>query len=455
MQISLVARGFIICTALVLSCQSSLAASATVDTLRVWRAPDHTRVVFDVSNAVQHKIFTLKNPERLVIDINNTDLRAGLSPPDFKGTTIQGIRSGRPSTGVLRLVLDLNQSINPRSFVLAPNNVYGHRLVVDLYNRFDQSTPSPISPLTPVRSEPLPKSTASVTTVPSTSIPVIAIDAGHGGEDPGAIGKRRTREKKVTLQIAKQLKKLIDADPQLNSVLTRKSDYYISLRGRTRLARKAQADVFISIHADAAPRRSVRGSSVYTLSSRGASSEMAKLLANKANASDLVGGVSMRDKDKVLAKVLWDLSMTKTKSDSAVLGKSVLRELSRVGPVLKPKLEHAGFAVLKSADIPSILVETAFISNPKEEKLLKTRSHQKKLARAIYHGVKRYLNQSDTIVSSTPTKPVIHRVRRGESLSLIAARYNVSVKNLKKTNHLKTSVVRIGQRLKIPENSDS
>lgn len=410
------------------------AAPVVVKNLRLWRAPDHTRVVFDLSDKVQHKVLTLGNPDRLVIDLDDAEAIGALAAKNYEGPFLQRIRMGNPEPNVLRIVFDLKRKVRPRTFVLKPNQIYGHRLVVDLYSK-DQAATLPAPP---------PSAPAA------RSYSIVAIDAGHGGEDPGTVGRRhRTREKDVTLSVAKELKKLVDRDPKLRSVMIRRGDYYISLRKRTAIARQHQADVFVSIHADAYPKSTrVRGSSVYALSQTGASSEEARWLADKENAADLVGGVSLKDKDDLLARVLLDLSMTKTVSDSLSLGGSILNELGRLGKLHRSRVEQAGFVVLKSPDMPSVLVETAFLSNPSEEKLLRSRSHQRKLANAIYGGVKRYLRQ--TPMQFKTAAATTHTVVKGDSLSKIALRYRVSIASLKRANKLKSDTVRIGQKLKIP-----
>lgn len=406
------------------------ASAVTVEDLRLWRAPDHTRVVLDLSEQVEHRISVLGNPDRVVIDLHSAAASTALNSRTVDDPLLIRVRVGTPKPNVLRFVLDLKQKARPRSFALTPNEIYGHRLVVDLYDSAQQS--QPVAP---------PPSTAR------RSYFVVAIDAGHGGEDPGAIGRRRTKEKNITLNVALELKRLIDADPQLRAVMVRRGDYYISLRERTAIARRNQADVFISIHADAFPKSaSVSGSSVYALSQRGASSESARWLADKENAADLIGGVSLRDKDDLLAQVLWDLSMTKTVSESLSLGGSVLSELGRLGKLHRKRVEQAGFAVLKSPDMPSILVETAFLSNPNEEKLLNSTAHQHRVARAIYQGVRRYLGQRPLHLDG----PTVHVVVAGDSLSKIALRYRVSVASIKKANNMTGDTVRIGQKLKIP-----
>ena len=409
------------------------AAPVVVKNLRLWRAPDHTRLVFDLSSQTQHRVLVLGNPDRLVIDLDQAETAGAFDRQDYDGPFLKRIRTGRPSPDVLRIVLDLKQPIKPRTFVLKPNDVYGHRLVVDLYNR--QKSVSPVTAKSVPESRPY---------------SIIAIDAGHGGEDPGTVGRKyRTREKDLTYKVAAELKQLIDQDKLLRPVMIRRGDYYVSLRNRTSIARREQADLFVSIHADAYPKAaSVRGSSVYALSQRGASSEAARWLANKENAADLIGGVSLRDKDDLLAKVLWDLSMTKTTSESLILGESVLHELGRVGRLHRKQVEQAGFAVLKSPDMPSILIETAFLSNPTEEKLMRTHAYRQKLASAIYKGIKGYLKQKP--LQFVPRTPAIHVVRKGDSLSVIALRYRVSMASIRRANNMRTDTVRIGQKLKIP-----
>jgi len=292
---------------------------------------------------------------------------------------------------------------------------------------------------------------------------IVAIDAGHGGEDPGATGRRGTREKDIVLQIARKLRELINKKPGMKAVMIRNGDYYISLRGRTKKARKANADIFISIHADAFKNTKAHGSSVFILSSRGASSEAAKWLAKKENQADLVGGVSLDDKDDMLAKLLLDLSQTATIEASNSVASRVMKGLKKVGKTHKNSVERAGFAVLKSPDIPSLLVETGFISNPKEEKLLKSAAYQKKMAQAILNGVdgyfKRYPLPGSVYAKQINVKPVKtrmtsgnikHKVIRGDTLSGLSKRYQVSILSIKKNNSIKNNTLHLGKVLKIP-----
>ena len=415
-------------------------APVTVQNLRLWQAPDNTRLVFDLSAPVEHRLFMLRAPDRIVIDMDKAQLLGALPEFDFSGPRLAGVRTGSQGEQRLRVVLDLKRAARPRTFLLRPYGQYGHRLVIDLEDP-QATAPAPATPTPqdrPMRRELL-----------------IAIDPGHGGEDPGAIGRRyRTKEKDVTLAIARELAKQINAAAGMRAMLTRDGDYYVDLAGRFAMARQNWADVFISIHADALPgrRTRVRGASVYALSERGASSALARALADKENASDLVGGVSLSDKDDVLFKVLLDLSHTATISTSLELGADVLRELGNVGPIHLEAVQQAGFAVLKAPDVPSILVETAFLSNPSEEKKLRSRSYQRKLAAAIFKGIKRYTSRQrpaqPTRAASASTR--VHVVRPGDTLSAIARTYGIREDALRFANNLPNSDLRIGYKLVIP-----
>lgn len=411
-------------------------AAVTVDKLRQWRAPDHTRLVFDVSGPIEHRLFTLSDPHRIVIDIDGATLSAPLPDLDTSGPLLSAVRSGTPENGTLRIVLDLKAETRPRTFLLPPAGQYGHRLVIDLYDpkrAEDEAKPAP---------PPAPKSAAAPKPL------VVAIDAGHGGEDPGAIGRRyRTREKDVTLAIARELARKIAQTPGMRAVLIREGDYYVSLRDRFQKARAQRADVFVSIHADAVPGKQAFGSSVYALSEKGATDAMTKFLADKENAADLIGGVSLNDKDDVLAKVLLDLSHTKTIHDSLTLGDDLLSELKRVGPVHHQRVRQAGFMVLKSPDIPSVLVETAFISNPTEEKKLRSPAFQRSVAEGIYKGIRRYANRLNAPMHTANRS---HVVRRGETVAVIARKYDVQVDALRVTNNLVSGEPSIGSRIYIP-----
>lgn len=414
------------------------AAATQVKGVRLWAAPESTRVVFDVSGPVSHRLFTLPNPNRLVIDLSGSTIGEDVRNSFNKGGVVKNLRSGPRNKKDLRLVLDLDRPVKPKSFVLKPNDQYGHRLVIDLYEKDAKKRTQPVQ----VQVENQPARLRDL---------VIAIDAGHGGEDPGARGKKGTREKTVVLQIARRLAKLVNKEPGMRAVLVRDGDYYIGLRKRMEIARKHRADLFISIHADAFRDRSVRGSSVYAVSRRGASSEMARWLAARENAADLVGGVSLDDKDDLLAEVLLDLAQTATLEASNEVAGNVLTEMRRIGKVHKKTVQHAGFMVLKSPDIPSLLVETAFISNPSEEKRLRSSGHQQKVAAAIMKGVRRYFTTNPPAGTRVArAAPKRHLIRRGDTLSHIAQRYGVSTASLRKTNKLRGDRLLVGKTLTIP-----
>ena len=418
-----------------------LAASSVwaveVHEVRLWRAPDHTRIVFDLTGPSDHKLIVLNNPSRIVLDMENASLKADLDALKLDNTPVTRLRSGVRDGDDLRVVLDISAAVDPRSFALKANEKAGERLVLDLY---DKQTKAPAVK-------------KSVKQSAKRDI-IIAIDAGHGGEDPGALGPKKLREKDVVLRIARELNALLKADKGFNPTMIRSGDYYVSLRGRRDLARKRQADLFISIHADAFKRKEASGASVYALSTRGATSTAASYLAQRENSADLVGGVSLSDKDDVLAGVLADLSMTSTLDTSLKLGGTVLRNVDSVAKLHKNSVEQAGFAVLKSPDIPSILVETGFISNPGEAKKLATSSYQKKMARAIHRGIK------DWFLAHPPSGTLIawqrqqdgrqYTIARGDTLSGIAQRFNVSLSELKNRNRISGSKIMVGQKLTIP-----
>jgi N-acetylmuramoyl-L-alanine amidase len=352
------------------------ARAVEIRDVRLWAGPDHTRVVVELSGPATHNLFKLHNPERVVVDVADASLLATRAAPAGQGLVRQ-VRFGTRDDGSLRVVLDINGDVQSKSFAVAPNESYGHRLVIDL---------APASEPAPVKIEHAPQDEARDL--------VIAVDAGHGGDDPGAIGRGGTREKDVALAIARALAQRIDREPGMEAVLIRDGDYYVAHRDRMRKARDKRADLFVSIHADSIRDRAVSGSSVYILSPRGASDEASRWLAERENASDLIGGVSLDDKDNVLASVLLDLSQTASLSASMTAAERVLVELDRIGVVRKPAVQQAGFLVLKSPDIPSMLIETAYISNPGEEKRLKDRRHQEKLASAIHGGIRGYFYEN-------------------------------------------------------------
>lgn len=355
---------------------------AKISNMRMWDAPDSTRLVFDLSQSTGFSVFTLKNPDRVVIDIEKTRFDSSVPAVSAEHPLLKQVRSSARNSSAWRFVLDVKNGIKPRSFMLNPNEEYGYRLVVDMDHPLVFS--ASVVAETVQETEPAKPKAAKVRDI------VVAIDAGHGGEDPGAQGRSGTREKDVTLAIARKLKTMVDNEPGMRGVLIRDGDYYVSLRKRIQRARQHKADLFISVHADAFTHPYANGSSVYVLSAKGASDEASRWLAERENAADLVGGVSLDDKDDVLAQVLLDLSMTGTIDVSTRMAERVLDAFKALGPVHKPSVQYARFVVLKSPDIPSMLVETAFISNPAEEKRLRDESHQEKVAAAILRGVRSY-----------------------------------------------------------------
>ncbi len=440
-------------------------AASQVKSVRLWRAPDNTRLVFDLSGPVEHSLFTLQSPDRLVIDINGATLAGPLNLP-IANTPITAVRSAQRTPTDLRVVIDLKKAVTPKSFALAPNQQYGNRLVVDLFDNAADAAPPPPEPA--VATTPAIPVTPAQPAIKLAPVPngkrdiIVAIDAGHGGEDPGASGSRGQHEKDITLSIARELQRQINGEKGFRAELTRTGDYFIPLRQRTEIARKKGADLFVSIHADAAPSSAAVGASVFALSERGATSETARWLADSENRSDLIGGagaVSLDDKDKMLAGVLLDLSMTASLSSSLNVGQKVLSNIGRVTPLHKARVEQAGFMVLKSPDIPSILVETGFISNAGEAAKLQSSSHQQALARSITSGVRQFFQQNPppgTYIAwlrdsgKLAQGPTEHVVRPGETLPMLAVRYNQSVATLRGANNLTTDELKIGQTLEIP-----
>ncbi|KAA1176439.1 AMIN domain-containing protein [Marinobacter salinexigens] len=426
---------------------SMAAQSATrVEGVRVWPAPDHTRLVLDVAGQVEHNIFSLKGPSRLVIDLKNADLKTDFGRLDLSGSPIRKIRSAPRNGSDLRVVLDLKADIKPRSFQLEPNGQYGHRLVVDLIDEGGRKFDEPAKP------------TVTQDSAGKRDI-VVVVDAGHGGEDPGAIGPRGTREKDVVLKMARTLASLIDKQPGYTAKLTRTGDYYIGLRNRTLLARKHNADLFVSVHADAFRTPQPKGASVFALSQRGATSETARWLAQSENRSDLTGGVSLDGRDDTLAGVLLDLSMTASINASLGVGSSVLGNLGKVAKLHKSGVEQAAFVVLKSPDIPSILVEAGFISNPQEEKNLSTQWYRDKLAKAIMSGVDEYFQKTPppgTLLAwqkqqrRGSASVSQYRIQRGDTLSGVARENETTVSELMQFNGLRDDRVMVGQTIRIP-----
>jgi N-acetylmuramoyl-L-alanine amidase len=417
-----------IAIALLAGSAAALAGEAIVSS-RVWPAQEYTRVTLESARALKHQFFFVTNPERLVVDLEGVELNEELKAlPGKVGTSdpyIQTVRVGINRPNVVRIVFDLKTEVKPSVFPLAPIGEYKHRLVLDIYPRHPadpllallpaptdpvgemarspvvaaeaakvDAPPLPVVKLEPPRKDAPPAKLAEKARPKVDRLIIVAVDAGHGGEDSGARGRRGTREKDVTLAIARRLKARIDQEPNMRAVMVRDGDYFVPLADRVIKSRRVQADLFVSIHADAWVKPDARGSSVFALSEKGATSTAARMLAQRENQSDLIGGVNLGVKDPVLARTLLDLSLTATINDSLKLGRAVLTELGDVNALHKVSVEQAGFAVLKAPDIPSILVETAFISNPDEEKRLKDSGYQDKMASAIMGGIKRYLAQN-------------------------------------------------------------
>ncbi|HHU94546.1 MAG TPA: AMIN domain-containing protein [Alcaligenaceae bacterium] len=412
-------------TLLVFSIVPRIANANSIVAVRTWPADEYTRVTLELDRELTSEHFTLDNPHRMVIDLQgitiNSTLQELISKVRSNDPYISNVRVGQFKPDVVRLVLDLKQPIAPQVFTLKPVGEYKYRLVIDLYPRVardpllalqnaQDSDPlasvleqlgqnSPSVPVPTVAGQtapaprPAPKQTSPVPQVaptPANRPILIALDPGHGGEDPGAIGPAGTREKDVVLQIAQRLKRLIDAQPNMRAYMTRDKDFFVPLGVRVQKARRVKADLFISIHADAWIKPSARGSSVYALSQTGATSTAASWLAKKENEADLVGGINIGTHNKQVAQVLLDLSTAAQINDSVRMGTGVLSEIGKINKLHKRQVERAGFAVLKAPDIPSILIETAFISNPTEEKLLRSAAHQDKLARAMLSGIQDY-----------------------------------------------------------------
>lgn len=403
-----------------------------VENIRISREPNKTRLVFDLDGSVDYSLFTMHKPERLVIDLKQTRLMHAGVLEELHSRQLKGIRSGVRKLHDLRIVLDLKSRTTPNSFLLEPKGTNGYRLVIDVKEQ---------------------KVVASKQLVNKKQLRdvVVAIDAGHGGNDPGATGRNGTREKDITLQIARRLKRTIDATKGMKGELVRSSDRFMRLRDRIKRAHQVDADLMISIHADSFPDARARGASVYALSVSGATSESARLLAEKENKVDLLfGDVDLNHKDKMVRQVLLDLSLTGTIESSLDIGDEVLKELGRVGRVHKKKVQQAGFAVLKAPNIPAILLETAFISNPKEERKLRSSAHQNKLAKAILRGVNDYFSRKAPPGTWLSEAQQHYTVKPGDTLAAISHRFKLPVAHLRTRNALRSDALRVGKKLFIP-----
>ena len=411
------------------------ARASQIVAVRVWPAEEYTRVTLENDSSLKTSHFVVKDPERMVVDIEGLDLSPALKSLVAKIQSndpyIRQVRVGQNRPGVVRLVFDLKEEVRPQVFVLPPVGTYQHRLIFDLY---PVNPPDPIAALIAkgdwlkelprelppefgapmAESKPeLPKPRSEPQTARTeqaedpaprlTRMITIALDPGHGGEDPGAIGASGSYEKNVVLAIAKRLKARIEQQPNMRVMLTRDGDYFVPLQTRVQKARKVQADLFVSIHADAFVEPTARGSSVFALSEKGASSTAARWLANKENSADLIGGVNLRGQDHQLARVLLDLSTTAQINDSMKLARAVLTEIGGINKLHKSSVEQAGFAVLKAPDIPSILVETAFISNPEEEAKLLDNRYQDQMADALMNGILKYFSKNPPLAKNRLT----------------------------------------------------
>ncbi len=427
------------CAAASLSLFAS-AEAAEIKALRIWAGPDYTRAVFDVSGPLEYKLFDLARPDRIVLDLSASTFAQAFETPEAKGL-LKAVRSGKQGANDLRVVFDLGQGVRPKSFLLPPAEKFGYRLVLDLYPK---SQPAPV------------KTVQAVLPAGAARNVLVTIDAGHGGDDPGSIGAAGTYEKVITLAVARELKRVIDREPGMSAELTRDGDYFIPHKQRYQKARDAKADLFVSVHADAFTKSEARGSSVWVLSPRGATSEAARWLADRENRADLVGGVSLDTRDDTLAAVLLDLSQGATMEASAAVANQVHAAMRRVGPTHKSHVERANFVVLRSPDVPSILVETAFISNPAEEKRLNNPAERTKLAEAIVDGIRNHFRMAPPpgtlfAANARRDKASRHVVSTGETLSVIAERHGTSVTELRSFNKLAGDLVRVGDVLEIPQ----
>jgi len=416
-------------------------ADNSIDSVRVWPSPDKTRVVFDLSDTPDYSYFTLyqQKPYRLVIDFNNTSLKAGLANLGEESLLVDKIRTSSPkNANSTRIVIELGSKSDANLFTLPANESYKDRLVVDL----------------PGKSKELSGPAKSVSELKDRRV-TIAIDAGHGGDDPGSIGPRGTYEKHVVIRIARALAKLINDDPGMQAYLIRTGDYYVGLNERPQKAWDVKADFFVSIHADAFRTPQPSGGSVWVLSKRRAESEVGRWLENREQQSELLGGVTdilrKNGHEPYLAETLLDMSMDSSIAGAYSAAKHIIDEMSTVTKMHKKTPQAASFAVLKSPDKPSLLVETGFISNPREEQLLTSNAHQQKLARALYNGIRRYFvsNPIDNTYLANQSS-FTYTVKSGDSLSVLAQKYNTTVKAIKTENNLTTSSLKIGQKLTIP-----
>jgi N-acetylmuramoyl-L-alanine amidase len=426
-----------------------LSFAAEVQELRLWRAPDHTRLVFDLSGNVDYELFTLTNPHRVVVDIENASLNPNFSNPDFNDSPIDGVRSAVREGNTLRVVIDLSVGVDPSSFTLAPNSELGDRLVVDLYdiestaNRTSNTVvTAPVSPSQEKRDI------------------VVAISAGHGGEDPGGIGfDGRLKEKNITLPMSRALFDVLDAMPGYKPVMIRDGDYYVELQQRSQIARDYRADLFVALHTDWYRSSNARGLTIYALSGDRADRENARRVAQKENSADLLGGVGgdihLESWDDDVALTLLSLQMAWSMEQSLIAGTRILESLDGVTRLRRDKVQQASLEVLKSPDIPSILIETGYLTNPEEARRLNTSSFQRRMTQAIAQGVVNYFYDAPpegTLIAWQKDNGIVpgsYTVKRGDSLSVIAQRFGVSLAELKSANNLNSNTIHVGQELTI------
>lgn len=418
-----------------------------LDSVRIWPSPNNTRVVLDLQDTPKFTYFRLRNPDRLVVDLPNTSKKFDIKSIKNDSNLINRIRESTPKNKKsVRLVFELDRRVKPQIFALAPTKPYGNRLVIDL-------GPDGVA----AEADPIPKVVKDTQSGNTNRDIVIAIDAGHGGEDPGSIGYAGSYEKNVTLKIARLLEKKINAEPGMRAIQVRTGDYYVSLNRRPQIARSKKADLFVSIHADAYTTPQPNGASVWVLSMSRANSELGRWIEQREKHSELLGGaaeiIQNTANERYLTQALLDMSMDHSLATSYEVSRDIIGKLKGVTKMHKKRPQSASLAVLTSPDIPSILVETGFISNPKEEKNLNSSKHRRRLANAIFAGIRSHFRQSPpdgTLWANQRANNRTHKVRRGESLSLLAQRYNVRLSHLKEINNLSSDVVQIGQVLTIP-----
>jgi len=443
-------RSFSALSLLFFFCLAS-AQAAVVENARTWRSPEYTRLVFDLNSTIEYTISTLANPDRVVIDLLDAQVVADFATLDLSNTSIASINSAALNERDMQVVLQMRSKVDPRSFALGKNEQYGNRLVIDLYDSKEETKSAAPVVITSVNDIDLAKRDI-----------VVAISAGHGGDDPGAIGVSRLQEKHVVLAIAKEVQSRINSTPGYKAVMIRDGDYYVGLRTQIEIAHKHNADLFIAIHADAAERASANGATIYALSHNGATSEQASRLAQMENSTDLIGGVgsvSLVDKDEVLASVLLDMSMTASVATSLEIGNSLIASLGQTTKMRRTTVEQAAFVVLKSADIPSLLIESGYITNATDAKNLDSPRWRQKFADAVVAGITHWFYQRPPRGSliawqqANPQQPrldVSYTVKRGDSLSELADQFGVTMTSLKFANEMDTSSIQVGQILTIP-----